>query len=231
MISLASLLKSWVELPVVVIDFETTGVDPAECMPVEIACARIEGGKVVAEHSALINPGVPISEGAIAVHGITEEMVKDAGKPAVVIELALQAVDAWECLPAGYNGHFFDRTILQRIVATTRESGLASHPHWPWLDPLVAIREVDRFVKGKGRHQLGKVCERRGIKLEGAHRALADVKATAALLFHFDVLNWLGKDSTPTETLRRQMRFAEAQERSFQEWKARQPQGAPAGGE
>lgn len=226
MISFGQLLRPWHELPIVVIDLETTGVDPEVCMPVEVAAVRVEQGKVVESYSAFINPGVPIPDEAKAVHGISDEMVQDAGRPAVVIELALQAVGALDAIPCGYNGDSFDRAIVQRIIATTEVSGLSSHPAWPWLDPLVVVRAVDRFVRGKGRHRLSAVCERRGISVAEAHRAAGDATATAQLLFHPDIQAVLG-DLTITEVLRRQRSRAAEQERDFEAWRARQP-GMPA---
>ncbi len=93
---------------------------------------------------------------------------------------------------------------------------------WPWLDPLVIVRHVDRFVRGTGRHKLTAVCERRGITLEGAHRATADAEAAGRLLYSPDIRAALG-DQTIGEVLRRQTIRAAEQDADFEAWRARQP--------
>ena len=45
----------WYALPVVVIDFETTGPDPNECRPVEVGLVRFERGAPVQRWSSLVN--------------------------------------------------------------------------------------------------------------------------------------------------------------------------------
>ena len=77
MIRIADLVKPWHQLSYVIIDFETTGVEPTECLPVEVAAVRLEAGKVVARHSSLINPGIPIPEGAQAIHGDLRQGERD----------------------------------------------------------------------------------------------------------------------------------------------------------
>lgn len=222
--NIAQLMQPWWAQKIVVIDFETTGVDPATCMPVEIACARVEGGKVVARHSQLIDPGCPIPAEAGAIHGITDEMVKDADEPSAAIRNALMMVDGYDCVPCGYNGQSYDRVVLHRFAGEDdpRDIDMARQTQWPWIDPLVVIRIVDKFIGGKGRHKLANVCARRRIEIKNAHRALADVEATAALLFHADLRKAYG-DMTVLELLRRQLGHAEQQEREFQAWLAKQP--------
>lgn len=224
MLSLAQHLQPWWQLPIAVLDWETSGPDPATCAPVELAVVRFEGGEVVDRFSALINPECPIPAEATAIHGITDDMVASAGTArqawAGAVRLLLGAV------PCAYNAAF-DRTILHRLLPDALDgkaacSYLELETAWPWLCPLVVVRHVDRFVRGKGRHKLTAACERRGIKLEDAHRATADAEAAGRLLFHADIRAALG-DMTIGEVLRRQQIRAAEQERDFNDWKARQP--------
>lgn len=224
MISLGQHLAPWHTLPVAVLDWETCGPDPATCAPVELAVVRFEGGEVVGRFSALINPECPIPAEATAIHGITDEMVRDAGTArqawSGAVRLLLGAI------PCAYNAPF-DRTILHRILPDALDgkaacSYLELETAWPWLDPLVVIRHVDRFVRGKGRHKLTAVCERRGIKLDDAHRATADAEAAGRLLFHDDIRRALG-DMTIGEVLRRQVIRASEQDADYQKWLSKQP--------
>lgn len=171
------LTKPWNELPLVVIDFEATSADPTTCAPVEVAAVRFEGGRAVSEFSTLLDPGMPIPADATAIHGITDEMVQ--GKPTLaavapqLFELAQGAV------PVAYNAPY-DRTLLHRFV--TGSHCPAFDPALTWIDVFVIIGKVDKYVPGTGRLKLGPTCERWGVKLDGAHRAVADCKATGELL-------------------------------------------------
>ena len=217
MISHAQHMLPWHQLRIVVLDFETTGVDPTQCAPVEVA------GDVVERASELINPGCPIPAEATFIHGITDEMVITAYPAAVAINNVLDRVllDG-DAIPCAYNARF-DSTIFRRIMGEREgASELVALRDWPWLDPLVVVRHVDRFVRGSGRHSLSAVCARRGIALEGAHRATADAEAAGRVLFSEDVRAALG-DATISEVLRRQTIRADEQEADFEAWRAKQP--------
>lgn len=61
-----------------VFDTETTGID-ATRRACDVALIEIdENCNELARASSLINPGIPIPENVTAIHGITDEMVKDA---------------------------------------------------------------------------------------------------------------------------------------------------------
>src|ERR1700733_10549521 len=58
-------------------DIETTGFLPRVDQIVEIAGVRFVDGKPIEAFSSLVNPQISIPPGAMRVHGITDEMVKD----------------------------------------------------------------------------------------------------------------------------------------------------------
>src|SRR5580658_4566088 len=64
--------------PLAIIDLETTGVNLGTDRIVEIAIVKIlpDGKKQIKRK--LLNPEVPISAASTEIHGITNEMVKDA---------------------------------------------------------------------------------------------------------------------------------------------------------
>ena len=64
--------------PLAIIDLETTGVNISSDRIVEIAIVKImpDGSRQVKRK--LINPEMPIPPGSTEVHGISNEMVKDA---------------------------------------------------------------------------------------------------------------------------------------------------------
>src|SRR5262249_6987607 len=83
---------SWDDLPIALIDVETTGKDGAVDRIIEIGIVVGRGGEVVERFSWLINPGCPIPEESRAVHGITDEMVADKPPFAAVAAEILAAL-------------------------------------------------------------------------------------------------------------------------------------------
>lgn len=173
------LSRPWYSFPLVVVDFETTGVDPLTCAPVSVAAVRLEDGKEVAHFASLLNEQTWCPPEASAIHGITNDMLVDAPALAEVAhELYAIAADA---VPVAYNGRRFDRTILHRYICGS-DCPLFD-PNMQWIDPLVIIKEIDHYEKGSGRHKLGPTCKRWGLDYYGAeHNALTDVRMTGALL-------------------------------------------------
>lgn len=173
----------WIELPVALIDVETTGREGATDRIVEVGIVIGRRGEILERRSWLINPGIPIPEESRAVHGITDEMVQ--GQPffadvAAEIATALRGV-----IPAAYNA-LFDRSFilaeLERADYSRDQMPAALAPSVEWIDPLVWARELSELDKGKS---LGEVCERLGIILQTAHRATDDAEAALRVLYTF----------------------------------------------
>ncbi len=96
--------------PLAFIDLETTGINLGTDRIVEIAIVKIlpDGSRSVKRK--LINPGKPIPKAASDVHGITDEMVKDAPLFKQVAQELKQMLDG--CDFAGYNSNRFDIPLL-----------------------------------------------------------------------------------------------------------------------
>ena len=64
----------------IVLDFETTGVNPLKDLPVQAACAVYDyNGEELEYWVPLIYPKIAIDPGAEKVHGISEEVLKIKG--------------------------------------------------------------------------------------------------------------------------------------------------------
>jgi DNA polymerase-3 subunit epsilon len=96
--------------PLAFIDLETTGVNLSSDRIVEIAIVKIltDGTKTIKRK--LINPGMPIPKQSSDVHGITDEMVKDAPMFKQAAHELKQFLDS--CDLAGYNSNRFDIPLL-----------------------------------------------------------------------------------------------------------------------
>jgi DNA polymerase-3 subunit epsilon len=211
-------------LPVAMIDTETTGIDfAAGVHVVSIAVVHLELGtdeepRVVCDLK--VRPPVSIPAEASAVHGITDADVADAPSWAEVrSELVPHLVGR---VTAAFNAPYDYRVIAQ-------EQARAGRPplRWPWLDPLVWAKVVDRYEKGK---RLVDVARRRGFMVD-AHGAAADAMTAALLMSALLRDGWrkpLGPCHIPRhlrtleELVLWQRGEALAQELDFARWAARQ---------
>lgn len=159
-------------LPVAVIDFETTGLDPWSCHPVQVAIVTCELGRTPPRiaHRRLIACPVPIPDAAARVHGITaDRLVGAPGWERVGLDVAAAIRGR---VVVAFNVPYDLPILLRQLGAAGRQA-----PAPPWLDPLVWSRRL-----GKGPHRLAAVCDRYRLRLDGAHDAGADALATARIL-------------------------------------------------
>jgi len=96
--------------PIVFFDLETTGVDTAHDRIVEISMIKImpDGERIVKTRK--LNPEMHIPEAATAVHGITDEDVKDCPRFAQVAKSLAQFLTG--CDFGGFNSNRFDMPVL-----------------------------------------------------------------------------------------------------------------------
>jgi DNA polymerase-3 subunit epsilon len=177
----------WSELPIALVDVETTGKDPSVDRVVEVGVAIARDGDLVACKNWLVNPGRPIPKEASDVHQITDEVVKDAPR---FEEIAHEIIGMLKgCVPAAYNAAF-DRAFLggemARAGISQEEVPPALRKSVEWVDPLVWARELQQEEKSR---TLGEVAMRLGISLANAHRASGDAEAALRVMLA------LGRDS------------------------------------
>jgi len=96
--------------PLAFIDLETTGVNLATDRIIEIAIVKVLPDGKRSVKRKLINPGMPIPKQSSDVHGITDEMVKDAHAFKEVAHELKQMLDG--CDIGGYNSNRFDIPLL-----------------------------------------------------------------------------------------------------------------------
>lgn len=166
------------EVPLVIIDTETTGLSPAfGHRVVEIGAVRLEGWQEVGRMNQLVNPGRPIEPGASRVNGLADSDVADA-PPFVDVAADLRHLMD-DALLVAHNARF-DAAFLEvefAVVARQRPDFDATVPN-PWLCTLQLARNCFYF----GRNNLGAIAARLGVRTGRAHRALNDVYVTAGIL-------------------------------------------------
>jgi DNA polymerase-3 subunit epsilon len=96
--------------PIAFIDLETTGINLGTDRIVEIAIVKLlpDGTKNIKRK--LLNPEMPIPKSSSDIHGITDDMVKDAPTFAQAAQELKQVLD--DCDLAGYNSNRFDIPLL-----------------------------------------------------------------------------------------------------------------------
>ncbi len=158
--------------PLAFIDLETTGVNLAIDRIVEIAIVKLLPDGTRQVKRKLINPQIPIPKQSSDIHGITDEMVKDAPSFKQVANEMRQFLD--NCDMAGYNSNRFDLPLL---VEEFLRSGLefdVTQRH------LVDVQKIYHFMEPRTLSAAYKFyCEK---TLEAAHSAEADAVATWEVL-------------------------------------------------
>lgn len=96
--------------PLAIIDIEATGTNLSIDSIVEIAIVRISTDGTKTVKRKLLNPEMPISKSSVDVHGITNEMLKDAPTFKQVANEIKQFLE--HCDLAGYNSNRFDVPLL-----------------------------------------------------------------------------------------------------------------------
>lgn len=166
--------------PFVAFDLETTGVDPFSDVPVSYALVTREviTGSDYPYSVGYINPGISIPEAASAIHGITDDHVKDAMTLDYATQVLIDSLHAvW------YDGRIlvgmnvsYDLTMVDSLA---KRFGLHLNIG-PVLDVLVLDRHYDKWRKGK--RNLTSLAKWYGIELTNAHSADADCYACLEIL-------------------------------------------------
>ena len=96
--------------PIIFFDLETTGIDIARDRIVEISMVKVmpDGEEIV--RTRRINPGMPIPAEATAIHGITDEDVKDCPLFPQIAKSLAQFIEG--CDFGGFNSNRFDLPVL-----------------------------------------------------------------------------------------------------------------------
>ncbi len=157
--------------PIVVLDFETTGLSHALDRIIEVGAVRLENGQITDELSLLCDPGVPLKPKISEITGITDLMLRGKESPAEGVRKLLDFIG--DCPVAAHNAPF-DMGMLQAECA---RMGVSFHA--PVLDTLTFSR---RLYPNQRSHRLGAVCRLLGVSLKNAHRAVHDAAATAQCL-------------------------------------------------
>ncbi len=168
------------EIPIVVLDTETTGLFPElGHRIVEIGAIRLENWEIKAEMNQLVQPDRKMDPRAAAVNGISDEEL--VGQPTFA-EISGDLSNMLQgALLVAHNASFDAGFLgMEFYIAGLTSSAIGADtllPN-PWLCTLQLARQLFYF----GRNSLEHVAAQLGVRMGLAHRALNDVYMTAQIL-------------------------------------------------
>lgn len=158
--------------PVIILDFETTGLSPQYGdRAIEIGAVLIEDNLIIDRFQGLMNPGFRISSFIESYTGINNDMVENAPPCEKVMEQFAEFVGDH---PLVAHNASFDRKFLDSefgFIGRSRNNEMACS--------MLASRRV---YPDAPNHKLGTLVSYCGIDTDGTfHRALADAEMTGHL--------------------------------------------------
>lgn len=179
---------TWHTGPLLGFDTETTGIDVWNDRIVTTALVTVTPGTRPTLQTELINPGVPIPEGAAAVHGITSEHATRHGRPPeqVLFEVTGRiALAMTNGIPiVGFN-LAYDFTILEAENHRHSLPTLGQRLNRSRYGPVVDAHVIDKhYSRRKGSRKLSDTAAHYGVRIsaDGAHDAGADALASCRLV-------------------------------------------------
>jgi len=158
--------------PLVIFDLETTGLSVNLDRIVEIAYLKIEPSGEISKGDLFLNPEMKIPAEAFAIHGISDDKVKDAPTFKDKAEELYEIFK--DCIYSGFNAFNFDLPILKReFLRVGIDFDFANSKI---IDAKVIYHKMEpRDLAAAYKFY----CKKEHVD---AHSALADVEATAEIL-------------------------------------------------
>ena len=153
----------------IVLDTETTGLDYTRERIIEFAAVRLENGKIKDEFQTLINPEQHIRKSSMAIHGINEEMVKDAPTEEEILPAILDFIGDY---PIVAHNVIFDYSFLNEASLRVLNKEINN----PRIDSQQMFKEVYPDLES---HGLEALTRKFNVEFTKHHRAMADTMGLA----------------------------------------------------
>ncbi|WP_235890087.1 3'-5' exonuclease [Maribrevibacterium harenarium] len=169
--------KNWTYM---VLDMETTGLDPKQHQVVSLGWVLVENGAILLDSAQhIVLQGAEIDPETVAIHMITDQDVEELGRNQASVLRYLRQLIKGKVLVAHHAP--IELGFLKRLWGTQPMPDLSVQ----WLDTL-ALERTKAERKGaiiqEGGFRLGACRERYGLPDYNGHDALTDALATAELL-------------------------------------------------
>ena len=157
--------------PIVVLDFESTGLNTTKARIIEVGAVKLVEGTVTETFQQLVDPEEALPPKITEITGITDANLQGQPKAETVLPKLLEFIgDA----PLAAHNASFDVNLLKSELKR-----LNLHWNGPVLDTLTYARKLYPKLKS---FRLGALCKHLGVSLKNAHRAVHDAAATAQCL-------------------------------------------------
>ena len=158
--------------PLVVFDIESTGVNPRQDRIIELAAIKLNPDGTEVTKTWLLNPTIPIPPETTAIHGITDDIVRDCPTFADAADEIFNFFA--DCDLSGFNADRFDIPCIEEEFARVgRDFGASRRRH-------VDVQRI--YHKMEPRDLTAAVRFYLGRDHVGAHGAEADAAATVDVL-------------------------------------------------
>jgi len=173
----------------IVFDFETGGLDSKKHAITEVAMLAIDGESLeeIDRYSSFIQPysGLEYSQEALDITGITMDMI-NTGKTAkqvandMVKFFKATGIGRKKPILCGHNIIAFDIPFMEVLFTENKKDLYKSINEHEFLDTMWMSRHI--WTDPSMKHNLTVSCEREGVEIIDAHRAINDVAANTELL-------------------------------------------------
>lgn len=176
-----------------VFDLETTGVDVENDRIVTAFIGTMDtSGNWVDKWEWLVNPGVPIPEGASNVHGITDEKAASGAYADEAVYAIMQRLDILDRagIPVGGMNLSYDFTLLDREIRRHLNMPNGLRPPRIVYDAYVIDKKLDPYRKGS--RKLVNMAPVYDVPVEAnAHDAQADCLMAGRIILKMLQHKWL----------------------------------------
>lgn len=157
------------DMPLIILDTETTGLDHKTEKLIEIAAVKLVNGEVTETFSSLINPQKQIRRSSFMIHGISDEQVENAP---MIEDVLPQFMEFIGDLPYVAHNAIFDYSFINEASKVVYGKRFENRR----IDTFEMYRSV---FPDDNSHGLSSLLARFGFDSEVKHRALDDAMCLA----------------------------------------------------
>ena len=158
-------------LPLVIFDFETTGLDTRSARIIEIGAIKYQDRKEVDRFSHLIQPGIPINQEITRITGINDAMLE--GKPNFETILPQFHDFIRGCAGIAHNAEF----DIGMLFHESNRLGISCD-----YTIFCSLKMARALVKVE-RRSLDALAQHYGLSFEDRHRSIGDILVTAQVFW------------------------------------------------
>lgn len=196
------------KFPVIVFDFETTGLSPGRGdRAIEIGAVLLQEGRIIDRFHSLMNPGIPVSPFIQGLTGISNAMVRRAPRCAEVMAAFADFIGQHPLVAhnATFDARFLDAELARIDRIRTNEM----------VCTLLTARRIYPHISS---HKLEALIRYKKLRSEEVfHRAAADAEMTARLWLAMieDVKKLVGLSELSLEAIQKLCRISRARAQSL----------------